>query len=418
MSDPVSVADRFRYDVVILGAGYAGLMAALRLGRRRLRLRVALVNADEQFVERVRLQESIVAPVKPRISSLRAYLSNKPVDFIQGSVTQIDGNRRSVRVRCGVEERDIEAAQIIYSLGSYVDAETVPGAADFTYRLDPGNGGRAAAALRQQLNRRRGGRLRVLAVGGGPLSIEAAAEIKSTWPAHDVTLVSATQAGDFRKGRVQRILRRDLARLGVQLIDDERVVEVHQHGATTESGRFLPFDYCVWAAGMRAPAIARQAGISCDKCDRVLVGADLRSISHSFIVAAGDSANPVAPTTGAPYRPSALTAAVSGVYAAEQVIARTRGEKIPPFSFSTFAQAVAVGRFAALFPLDADDQQVLFVLGGRIAQRLRRVLIWLVLHFITLERALPGVQSWPGRRRVSQTQADEAARKALEADLK
>jgi len=97
---------------------------------------------------------------------------------------------------------------------------------------------------------------------------------------------------------------------------------------------------------------------------------------------------------------------------------RGRGEKIPPFSYSTFAQAVAVGRFAALFPLDADDHQILFVLGGRIAQRLRRVLIWLVLHFITLECVLPGVQSWPGRRRVSQTQADEAARRALEADLK
>jgi hypothetical protein len=35
-----------------------------------------------------------------------------------------------------------------------------------------------------------------------------------------------------------------------------------------------------------------------------------------------------------------------------------------PFSYSTFAQAVAVGRLAALFPLDADDHQVLFVLRG------------------------------------------------------
>ena len=31
------------YDVVILGAGYAGLMAAVRLGRPKWRLRVALV---------------------------------------------------------------------------------------------------------------------------------------------------------------------------------------------------------------------------------------------------------------------------------------------------------------------------------------------------------------------------------------
>src|ERR1700680_2071124 len=42
------------YDVVILGAGYAGLMSALRLCQKRQQLRIALVNRSDQFLERVR----------------------------------------------------------------------------------------------------------------------------------------------------------------------------------------------------------------------------------------------------------------------------------------------------------------------------------------------------------------------------
>jgi NADH dehydrogenase FAD-containing subunit len=386
------------YDVVILGAGYAGMMAALRVGQRRLGLRVALVNSEEQFVERVRLQEAMAAPVKPRIASLLKYLRRTNVQFIRARALSLDPTQNRVTIEQDGSPRVIAFTQLIYALGSRVDTDNAPGASQYAFRLDPGEGPRSAAALRSALHQVAGRPARVLAVGGGPLSVEAAGEVKSTWPDMNVTLVSATSAGDFSTAKVQSVLRRDLTKLGVDLIDNERVTEIKNNEVITASGRRFPFDICIWAAGMRAPAIAKQAGLEVDAQDRVIVGTDLRSVSHRAILAVGDSARPNGPT-GAPFRASALTAAVSGVYAAEQVIAQIKGRRIRPLSFSTFAQAIAVGRFAALFPLDANDHQILFVMGGRTARVLRSILVWLVLHFITFERLLPGVQTWPGRER-------------------
>jgi NADH dehydrogenase len=386
------------YDVVILGAGYAGMMAALRVGQRRLGLRVALVNREEQFVERVRLQESMVAPVKPRIASLSGYLRRTNIEFIRARVLSLDPAQNKVTVEEDGSPRVIAFAQLIYALGSHVDTDNAPGASQYAFRLDPGEGSRSAAALRSALHQVAGRPARVLAVGGGPLSVEAAGEAKSTWPDMNVTLISATSAGDFSSAKVQSVLRRDLTKLGVELVDNERVTEIKNNEVLTAGGRRFPFDICIWAAGMRAPAIATQAGLEVDAQDRVVVGPDLRSVSHPAILAVGDSAHPNGPT-GAPFRASALAAAVSGVYAAEQVMAQNEGRLIRPFSFSTFAQAIAVGRFAALFPLDANDHQILFVMGGYAARVLRGILVWLVLHFITFERLLPGVQTWPGRKR-------------------
>src|SRR6516165_7069396 len=109
------------FDVVILGGGYAGVMAALRLGRKRQALRIALINGSDQFLERVRLQESIISEVERRIPSITALLAGTKVEFICGRIASLDASRRCVRVVSDGREEEIAFDEAIYALGTRID---------------------------------------------------------------------------------------------------------------------------------------------------------------------------------------------------------------------------------------------------------------------------------------------------------
>src|ERR1051325_11862497 len=112
------------YDVAILGAGYAGLMAALHRGESRQKpLRVALVNAEDHFVERARLQECLVRPVAPRIPSIAALVAGTGTDFIQGQIASLDVDARRVEIVTATVPRAITFDRLVSALGSRTEVE-------------------------------------------------------------------------------------------------------------------------------------------------------------------------------------------------------------------------------------------------------------------------------------------------------
>jgi NADH dehydrogenase FAD-containing subunit len=385
-------------------------MAALRLRRSKWNLRIALVGRSDAFLERVRLQEQIVTAVAPRIASIPALVAGTGIEFIRGRVISLDPVRRRVSIAVDLEQREITFDQAIYALGSTIDVDRVQGVSGHAYRLEAGTGPRAVTALRSRLNESAGKPLRVVVVGGAETGVEVAGEIKTEWPNTAVTILTRSRCGDFRGSRVERAVRAQLTQSGVNLIDGETVTEVHPTEIITEGGRSIPCDICVWSGGLRGTPVARVAGLATDPQDRVWVDPRLRSISHPRILAVGDAAHPVAPT-GAPYRMSAFAALISGAHAADVILGQRAGRNVPPFSFSTFGQGVAIGHAGVGFFSYPDDEQRLFIATGRAARHIRNFFVWLLIYLLKIERRIPGFFFWPGRRRVSWQQANDAIRK-------
>ena len=90
--------------VVIIGAGYAGMLATVRLANRLRRAHrpteITLVNASDLFVERLRLHQfAAKRPVRQR--PISKILRGTQVKFVQGFVSRIDIARRMVDVQTG-----------------------------------------------------------------------------------------------------------------------------------------------------------------------------------------------------------------------------------------------------------------------------------------------------------------------------
>jgi hypothetical protein len=137
---------------------------------------------------------------------------------------------------------------------------------------------------------------------------------------------------------------------------------------------------------------------------------NLRSISHAHILAVGDSAHPIAPT-GAPYRKSALAAGASGAHAARVIMEQRAKRELQPFSFSTLAQAVAIGRLGVIYLLDRNDRQIGYIVKGRTARKVRDFFLLLVIYGFKFERRFPGSFYLAGGGRVSWREANDAIQK-------
>src|SRR5262249_35295173 len=145
----------------------------------------------------------------------------------------LDADRRLVRIATAKEDREIAFEQAIYALGSNIDLVGVPGAAEHAYRLEAGHGPRSAAALRDRLRQNASRPVRVVTIGGAETGIEVAREIKTAWPAAEVTMISRSRCGGFKGERVEKAVRAALTRLGVHLIDGETVTGISPDGIRT-----------------------------------------------------------------------------------------------------------------------------------------------------------------------------------------
>ncbi|MEH1126738.1 NAD(P)/FAD-dependent oxidoreductase [Micromonospora sp. CPCC 206061] len=344
--------------VVVVGGGYAGVMAANRLTRRD-DVAVTLINPRPDFVHRVRLHQ-LVGGTDDAIVAYQDVLAER-VRLMVDTVSRIDAAERSVTTSAG---GTLGYDYLIYAVGSGSAEPDVPGAAEFAYPMVTLEAARRLRAVLDNVP----DSAQVTVVGAGPTGIETAAELAEQ--GRQVTLVCGGVLGPYLHARGRRSVAKRLAALGVTVVDgpDAKVTAVTRDAVRLADGRELPSEVTIWTVGFGVPDLGARSGLSTDAVGRLLTDETLTSVDDARILAAGDSAAP----SGLPLRMSCLNATPLGARAADTVLSRLAGEEPEKLHQSTYAQCVSLGRGGGIYQFaNRSDVAVWLHIDDRLGARIK-----------------------------------------------
>ena len=367
--------------VVVIGAGYAGAVAANHL-RLRDDVEITVVNARPEFVERVRLHQ-LAAGTAAAVVSLDSLLADG-IRLIVDRAVRVDAEDRVVHLASGLE---VEYDYLVYAVGSVgAVPSSVQGAAQYAVPIADFE---SALTLRSRLAALPQD-APITVVGGGLTGIETAAELAEQGRAP--TLVCSGPLAPALSDGARRYIARWLRRHRVTVLEDRRVAAVGPDAISLADGAVLDSAVTVWAAGFTAQGLAHDSGLSTDEVGRLITDETLTSIDDARIVATGDAVAP----SGVPFRMSCQAAGPLGQQAANTVLARVAGETPRNVDLALTGSCVSLGRHAAVRQIShKDDSSMSLYVTGPLSTGYKEFTSRLGTWKVRREARKPGSVPWP-----------------------
>lgn len=155
----------------------------------------------------------------------------------------------------------------------------------------------------------------------------------------------------------------------------------------------IPADATVWTAGFAVHPIAAATALEVSGRGQIVVDGTMRSVSHPDVYAVGDAALADGPL-GTPLRMSCASGIPMAWQAADSIVARLTGGKLPNMPLGYAHQCISLGRRDAVIQLvTADDRAKPAAPGGRLAARYKELICTSAAFMVA--HPLP----YPARRR-------------------
>ena len=350
--------------LVIIGAGFAGMYAALSAARLRdlkkvtpRDMEIALVAPEPTLVVRPRLYE-------PKPETLTAPLLDvlKAIDvtYVQGLAETVDTKARSVQIATADgQKKTLAYDRLVVATGSRLFRPNIPGLAEHGFSVDSLDDAIALDRHLHTLADRPASPARntVVVVGGGFTGIEAATEMPSRLRAilgsdakHRVIIVDRNNAIAPDMGAGPRPVIEDaLRQLGVATRFGAGVSSLDESGVTLSTGERIESATVIWAAGIRAAPLTQQIPGERDNFGRLLVERDLRVTGVPGVFATGDAAKAACDDIGNYALMSCQHATRMGAFAGNNAAAELLGVATKPYHQKVYVTCLDLGAAGALY---------------------------------------------------------------------
>jgi NADH:ubiquinone reductase (H+-translocating) len=357
--------------ILVLGAGFAGLWAAIGAARKldeigaAVEVEILVVDRNDYHNIRVRNYEVDLSDVAIPLAEL---LDPIGVKHRVGEVRAIDPARRHVVVATRSGQEILDYDRLVLTLGSELVRPAISGLEANCFDVDTYAGARRLdahlAALGEQVqlgaHKAADGRCTVVVVGAGFTGIEVAAEMPDKLDQARVTgdrrtiLVDPSPVVGATIGEHARpVIDKALSALGVELRLDVAVSAVDAGSITLSSGEVIPTRTVVWCAGMRASPLAATLPVERDRYGRLHVDQYMRVTGLTGVFAAGDVASCLVDGI----HPSVMScqfARPMGRFAGHNVVADLFGRPMLPLHIDWYVTVLDLGAWGALYTVGWD----------------------------------------------------------------
>lgn len=439
----ISVVNKRHHRIVIVGGGAGGLELATRLGdkyHRSGKAEVILVDRSPTHVWKPLLHEVAAGSFDANTNALE-YIAQARwhhFEFQQGELIGLDRAKNTITISDihdmdGVEilpQREIPYDTLVLAIGSVTNFFNTPGAREHAIAVDTVEEAEhfrhrlIAACMRAQNHPNRASdatsnsalpEVNIVIIGGGATGVELSAELRNTAqvlgayglhrldPRRDVH-ITILEAGPRILGplpeHVAEETARTLEKLDIRMLTDERVTEVRERAVMTASGKTIPADLTVWAAGIQVPKILGDLGLPVNKLGQVKVKQTLQTEIDPTIFAFGDCADCPWPKTGKSVPPRAQAAHQQAKYLYRTLQDRINGRPLKPFVYRDHGSLISLSRFNTVGNLMGKVIGRSMVIEGALA-RLLYVLLYrthlMALHGF-MRMLLDTIAQWARRR--------------------